>query len=134
MTTESIHPLRRISMILGLVTLADVVLLLVLDAEPKLFPRASHPAIAAWALAMIAVAYLMSRWAKRPGRVEALKATLLAAAFLFWAANQYWSNLPEAGLFNDIAIGLFVLDVFFVISGWPESAREDDSFAAPSGS
>jgi hypothetical protein len=47
----------------------------------------------------------------------------LAAAFLFWAANQFWPSLPQASLFNDIAIGLFVLDVFFVIAGWPAGSN-----------
>jgi hypothetical protein len=31
-------------------------------------------------------------------------------------------------LFNDIAVALFVLDVFFVIAGWPSSSP-DESFA-----
>ena len=71
---------------------------------------------------MIACAYLVFKLA-RPGglalRRKLFKTILLAAAFLFWAANQLWPNLPQASLFNDIAIGLFVLDVFFVIAGWP---------------
>jgi len=39
-----------------------------------------------------------------------------AVAFLFWAANQLWPRFTQAPLFNDIAIALFVLDVFFVKS------------------
>jgi hypothetical protein len=53
-----------------------------------------------------------------------VKAILLAVAFLFWAANQFWPNLPQAGLFNDIAIGLFVLDLFLVIAGWPAASTD----------
>ena len=34
---------------------------------------------------------------------------MLAVAFLFWAANQLWPDLPQATPFNDIAIVLFVL-------------------------
>ncbi len=60
--------------------------------------------------------------------MELAKAILLAAAFLFWAANQFWPNLPQATLFNDIAIALFVLDVFLVIVGWPRTSP-DSSFA-----
>ncbi len=56
--------------------------------------------------------------------MELAKAILLAAAFLFWAANQFWPNLPQATLFNDIAIGLFVFDVFLVIAGWPPALAE----------
>jgi hypothetical protein len=33
-----------------------------------------------------------------------------------------------ATLFNDIAIGLFVLDVFLVMIGWPATSP-DESFA-----
>jgi hypothetical protein len=57
-----------------------------------------------------------------------VRAMLLAAAFLFWAANQFWPNLPQASLFNDIAIGLFVLDVFLAMVGWP--AEQGGGFLA----
>jgi hypothetical protein len=60
--------------------------------------------------------------------MEFVKALMLAVAFLFWAANQFWPDRPEATLFNDIAIGLFVVDVFFVRVGWPTSSP-DESFA-----
>jgi hypothetical protein len=56
------------------------------------------------------------------------KAILLALAFLFWAANQFWPESPRSTLYNDLAIALFVLDVFFVIVGWP-SNLPDESFA-----
>lgn len=109
-------------MILGSLTLAAVVLLLVQDAEPQLFPARSHEFLAAFSLAMISLAYVIYQWARRSGLKEMVKTILLAAAFLFWAANQLWPSLPQAGLFNDIAIGLFVLDLFLVIAGWPASA------------
>ena len=73
---------------------------------------------------MIALAYMVFQLAHRRPAAELLKTTLLAAAFLFWAANQFWPNIPQASLFNDIAIGLFVLDVFFVIVGWPAGSNE----------
>jgi hypothetical protein len=76
---------------------------------------------------MIAVAYLVYNTAHRPSALEFVKATMLAVAFLFWAANQYWPDLPQATLFNDIAIALFVLDVFLVMIGWPPSSP-DESF------
>lgn len=123
MSTRSVAGGRLLALILGVVTLADVVLLLVLDAEPSLFPPASHGVLAAFALAAIAVAYLIVQWTKRLEPMEIAKAILLAAAFLFWAVNQFWPDWPQAGLFNDIAIGLFVLDVFFAISGWPAAPK-----------
>lgn len=110
---------RLLPLTLGLATLAAVVLLFVRDAAPRLFPARSHDFLAAFSLAAIAFAYLLHQLARRAALAELAKAILLAAAFLFWAANQLWPNLPEAGLFNDIAIGLFVLDVFLAIAGWP---------------
>jgi hypothetical protein len=117
-------PTRRlVPLVLGVATLAGVVLLFVQDAAPGLFPARSHEFLAAFSLAMIAVAYLVFQIANRAAAAELAKAILLAAAFLFWAANQYWPNLPQASLFNDIAIGLFVLDVFLVMAGWPRAAK-----------
>lgn len=53
-----------------------------------------------------------------------MKAVLLSVAFLFWAANQLWPDTPQATLFNDLAIALFVLDVFLTIIGWPAASPE----------
>jgi hypothetical protein len=120
---------KLVPLVLGIVTLAGVVLLFVEDAAPRLLPAGSHEALAAFSLAMIACAYLVFKLARPRGlgfAAELFKAILLAAAFLFWAANQLWPSLPQASLFNDVAIGLFVLDVFFVIVGWP--AGSSDSF------
>jgi hypothetical protein len=107
---------RYLPLALGIVTLADVALLLVWDAAPQLFPPRSHDILAALSLAMIAVAFLAYRVLHRAPFLDLAKAVVLAAAFLFWAANQYWPDSPHATLFNDIAIGLFVLDVFFAIA------------------
>ena len=77
---------------------------------------------------MIAFAYIVYQSAYRPVRMEFVKAIMLAVAFLFWAANQLWPNLRQATLFNDVAIALFVLDVFLVMVGWPATSP-DESFA-----
>jgi len=119
---------RTLPVILGVVALVDVAALLVWDAFPRLFPARSHEILAAYALAMIAIAYLFYQAVHRPSRAEFLKAILLALAFLFWAANQLWPSVPQATLFNDIAIALFVFDVFLVLVGWPASSH-DESFA-----
>ena len=119
---------RFLPVVLGVLTLAAVAVLFVWDGFPWLFPSGSHDLLAAFSLAMIALAYLVYQWAHRPAPLELVKAVLLAVAFLFWAANQYWSKLPQAVFFNDIAIGLFILDVFLVIAGWPPAAA-DSSFA-----
>ena len=119
---------RFIPVILGIVTLTGVAVLLSWDAFPRPFPAGSHHILATFSLAMIAFAYLIYQTAHRPAAMELLKAILLAVAFLFWAANQFWPDLPQATLFNDIAIALFVFDVFLVILGWP-LASPDSSFA-----
>jgi hypothetical protein len=114
----------HLALILGVVTLGDVVLLLVQDAEPKLFPAMHHSSLAAFSLALIACGYLIFQLAHRRASAELLKAVLLVAAFLFWAANQYWPGLSQATLFNDIAIALFVFDIFLVLVGWPRASSE----------
>lgn len=106
---------------LGVVALAAIALLLVQDAFPFLFPAPSHSFLAALSLTAIAFAYLIFQFIQRAAIADLAKAILLGAAFLFWAANQFWPKLPEAALFNDIAIGLFVFDLFLVISGWPQA-------------
>lgn len=119
---------RFIPVLLGILTLVSVAVLLVWDADPHIFPGRAHDVLAAFPLAIIALAYLVYQAAHRPARMEMLKAVLLAIAFLFWAANQLWPDLPQATLFNDIAIALFVLDVFLVIVGWPATSP-DEAFA-----
>lgn len=119
---------RALPVIFGIVTLADVAVLLVWDAFPQIFPAHSHDYLGAFSLAMIAVAYLAYQMVHRPPVRELIKAVLLAIAFLFWAANQLWPDSPRTTLYNDIAIALFVLDVFLVMIGWPPTSP-DESFA-----
>jgi uncharacterized membrane protein len=119
---------RGIPVVLGVVTLASVGVLFAWDALPEFFPAGAHTLLAAFPLAMIALAYLLYQRARRPAHMEFVKAIMLAVAFLSWAANQLWPNLPQATLFNDIAIALFVLDVFLVMIGWPATSP-DESFA-----
>ncbi|HKV81329.1 MAG TPA: hypothetical protein VJP02_24495 [Candidatus Sulfotelmatobacter sp.] len=116
---------RTLPVALGAVTLTSVAALFVWDAMPTLFPSGAHDWLGAAPLALIAVAYLLYQSVRRPGAAEVLKAVLLAIAFLFWAANQLLPDAAAATLFNDIAIGLFVLDVFLVIVGWPASSPDE---------
>lgn len=119
---------RALPVILGVITLASVVVLFAWDAFPRLFPAKAHNFLAAFPLAVIAFAYLVYQTAHRPARMEVVKAIMLAVAFLFWAANQLWPDLSQATLFNDVAVALFVLDVFLVMVGWPATSP-DESFA-----
>lgn len=113
---------------LGMITLGFVLVLLVWDIRPKLFPARAHDFLGALPLALIAVAYLVYQSVRRPGPAEMFKAALLAIAFLLWAVNQFWPEAERATLCNDLAIAFFVLDVFFVMVGWP-SGSPDESFA-----
>jgi hypothetical protein len=102
-----------------MVTLVSVAVLLLSDALPGLFPPRAHDYLAAFPLAMIAFTCLLYEAIRRPGRSEVVKAILLALAFLFWSANQLWPTFRQATLFNDIAIGLFVFDVFLAMTTRP---------------
>jgi hypothetical protein len=119
---------RALPLVLGVLTLLSVAVLLVWDVRPTFFPARAHDILAAIALTVIAIAYLAYQSAHKPPAKELLKAILLATAFLFWAANQLWPGSAYATLFNDVAIALFVLDVFLVIVGWPATSP-DESFA-----
>jgi hypothetical protein len=118
---------RMAPVILGVLTLISVAALLGLDAMPSILPGKPHDAVAAFALGMIAFAYLVYQSAHRPPGREVLKAVILALAFVCWAANQVWPDARQAVLFNDAAIALFVLDVFLVMIGWPATSP-DESF------
>jgi hypothetical protein len=107
--------LRLIPIVLGGMTLVSVVLLIVWDVAPSLFPSRAHDVLGALPLALVALAYLAHQAVRRPRLGDLGKAILLALAFLFWAANQLWPDLAAATVFNDVAIALFVLDVFWVL-------------------
>jgi hypothetical protein len=117
--------------ILGGAALLSVAALFVRDAYPKLFRSDAHELLGAVPLALVAFAYLLYQGAHRPAPREWIKALILAVAFLFWAANQLRPAMRQAALFNDIAIALFVLDVFLVMIGWP-AAAPDGAFAEAS--
>jgi hypothetical protein len=119
---------RAVPLLLGVVTLINVGVLLVWNINSKLFPARAHDLLAALPLVTIAIAYLIYQGARRPAAKEFIKAIVLSIAFLFWSANQLWPDSAQATLFNDIAIALFVLDVFLVIIGWPATSP-DESFA-----
>jgi hypothetical protein len=111
---------RSLPVILCIVTLISVGVLLVWDLAPGLFPAKAHDLLAALPLAMIAGVCLIYEAVRRPSRSELVRAILLACAFLFWAANQLWPTLPHATLFNDLAIALFVFDVFLAMTSRPD--------------
>ena len=125
---------RAVPVFLGVPALVSAAILLVWDAYPQLLPADARDLLGALPLVFIALAYLAYEFIRRPGKAELFKATLLALAFLFWAANQFWSESKWAPLMNDLAIALFVLDVFFVMVGWQASSPDEgfaEIYAAP---
>jgi hypothetical protein len=121
-----LNPARRLApLLLGVPALLSAAGLLACDAFPSLLPADQRGLLGAIPLTLIALAYLLYEIIRRPSFAEGLKATLLALAFLFWAGNQYWSASRWAALLNDLAIGLFVLDIFFVMVGWPATSPDE---------
>jgi hypothetical protein len=123
---------RTLSVILGSLTLGVVGVVLLCDGFPTLLPGKSHDRLAAISLTLIAISYLVYQAAHRPPWREWVKAVMLALAFLFWAANQVWPDARRAVILNDLAIALFVFDVFLVMVGWPPSSP-DESFGETCG-
>ena len=121
---RNLRPVKVVSILLGCIALLSVALLLAWDIFPKAFPARAHDVLGALPLALIAFAYLAYQTIRRPRAVERFKVILLAAAFLLWAANQFWPDKPSATWLNDLAIGLFVLDVFLVVIEWPTNSPE----------
>ncbi len=115
MPTDLRKAARAAANTLGVVTLSSVALLLVSNAFPNLFRTDAHDLLGALPLALIALTYLVFQATRRRTGSEMVKATLLAIAFLLWAANQYWPTSPRAVLLNDLAIALFVWDLLLVI-------------------
>jgi hypothetical protein len=128
MLSRSDRRSQAVVRVMALLTVLTLVPLLVWDASPRLFPNGAHDALAALPLILIAAACPIYVLARRGPAPDLAKACILAAAFLFWAANQLWPGDPRALLYNDIAIALFVVDGALAILGWPSSepkVRED---------
>jgi hypothetical protein len=121
-----LNPSRRLApLVFGVAALLSATWLLACDAFPQLLPADQRGLLGAIPLTLIALAYLLYENVRRPSFGEVVKATLLALAFLFWAGNQYWGASRWAALLNDVAIGLFVLDIFFVMVGWPANSPDE---------
>lgn len=114
-----IRSAMRAARFLGVAALAGSAALLLWHVAPGAFPNRTHEFLASFALGAVALAWLLWQASQKPGSRHLLRAVLLAAAFLFWSANQLWPDIRPATLFNDAAVGLFVLDVYLAMIGWP---------------
>ena len=61
---------RGMSLVLGVLTLVSLGVLLAWNVNPKFFPTGAHGFLAAFPLAMIAIAYLLYQSAHRPSAKE----------------------------------------------------------------
>jgi hypothetical protein len=100
-----------------LVTAGSLLPLVAWDVAPGSFSPHAHDLVAAAPLAAVAVVCVLQAVVRGVPRGELAKSIALAAAFLSWAANQLWPDLPQATLFNDIAVALFVIDVIIPFLG-----------------
>jgi hypothetical protein len=116
------HRYEIAPVLLAGITVVFVCALLASDVLPKAFSPTAHDLLGALPLVSIALTYLLYQALRRATTAELVKATLLAGAFLLWAANQFWPNSKSATLFNDLAIALFVFDIFLVVVGWPATS------------
>lgn len=124
--------MARSPLALGSIAVLSLVPLLAWDAAPARFPSRSHDVLGAGPLFAIAVAYFAQQLVQRPPLLGWMRAAIVVAAFVAWAANQY---LPDHGLatpWNDIAIALFVIDIFLSIAKAPGTGVAWPMAGAPS--
>jgi hypothetical protein len=94
-----------VALVMGAIGFAAIAVLMAWDFFPAPFPACAHDVLGALPLVLIALAWLAHRAYRRPGRNEIAKAVRLAVAFLLWAANHLWPDLPQATHSDDLAIG-----------------------------
>jgi hypothetical protein len=94
----------------------SLVPLLAWDVAPTRFPSRSHDLLGAVPLLAIAVSYFAMQMVQKPSRFGWLRAMIVVAAFVAWSANQYWPEDALATSWNDIAIALFVIDIFLSLT------------------
>ena len=107
-------PGQRLVTVLGAFAAGSVALLLVRDVFPGWFPSRAHALLSALPLVLAGLLVLALHIVRRTARGDLQKALGLVAAFLLWAANTLWPHSRLAPTFNDAAIALFAVDIFFV--------------------
>ena len=98
-----------------MIALAGSAVLLVLDVSSGFRQGDARRVVSALPLIAIAFACLAFHATWTPEPLDLLKRVLLSAAFLFWAANQLYPTKGWAPVANDVAIGLFVLDLALIL-------------------
>jgi hypothetical protein len=104
---------------IGAIAMLSLAPLLAWDVVPTRYPPRSHDLLGALPLLAIAASYFAQQLVQKPSRLGWLRAKVVVAAFVAWAINQYWPEHLTATLWNDIAIALFVIDVFLSLTKAP---------------
>jgi hypothetical protein len=106
---------RVVTILLLALALASSVVLLILDVSEGFRESDARRVVSALPLIAIALACLAFHATWTPEPLDLLKRVLLSTAFLFWAANQLFPTAAWAPVANDLAIGLFVLDLALIL-------------------
>jgi len=109
--------MRAVLVFLLVLALVSSAILLVLDASDQFRHGEAHRIVSALPLAAIAFACLLYHLTWSASWLELLQRGLLSAAFLCWAASQLFPDTGWAPVANDVAIGLFVLDLATILWG-----------------
>ena len=107
--------MRLVTILLLLLALVSSVVLLILDVSEAFRQGDARWVVSAVPLVAIALACLAFHATWTPEPLDLLKRVLLSAAFLFWAATQLFPTAGWAPVANDLAIGLFVLDLALIL-------------------
>jgi hypothetical protein len=102
----------------------SLVPLLAWDVAPARFPSRSHDLLGAVPLFAIAASHFAQQVVQKTSRFGWVRAAIVVAAFVAWAVNQYWPEHALATLWNDIAIALFVVDIFLSVASAPDRISE----------
>jgi hypothetical protein len=105
----------RLPALLAALAVLLLVPLVAWNLAPGRWPAHAHDHLAALPLALIAVSHLLWQLGRRPGRLQLVQALMLSTGFCLWAATQLWPDAPRALVLNDVAIVLFVVDLFLSI-------------------
>jgi hypothetical protein len=109
----------RLPALLATAALLLLIPLVAWNLAPARFAARAHDHLAPLPLAFISIAQFLGQLGQRPGRRQVLQAAMLSTGFLLWAATQLWPDAPRALVWNDVAIGLFVVDLYLSVARAP---------------
>lgn len=100
---------------LGVVSIAVSVVLVVADVVGRGSQWAGHPGVSAAPLLLVAGAITAFSIARPASRREDAMRLVAAAAFVAWGLSQLAHSPQLAGVLDDLAILLFVIDAGFAV-------------------